>query len=363
MSCKKTLFFILFSLSPSLLDAEEDAVRPFYMGFTPFPYDISQEAVDDAYRFVRENGDIIAHHLDSGVPWTESLDGAPYSFDLERNWDRRVQASAGRKIFVSVTPMNGDRKGMALYWGEKENMPLPETFQNKPFDDPLVKKAYLNYCRRAIKRLKPDYLAIGIEVNELFHNAPAQWAPFLDLYRSTYTELKKENPALPIFATFTLHNLRNEGWSDVKAQQEEIKAFLQYCDVVGISYYPFMIGNLDHANADLDWLRSFTDKPIAIGETGYPGETIHLKTFHLEIPGSPDSQAKYYQTLFQTAQRDRYLFIVSFLSRDYDALWDKIKASSPEAFVVWKDCGLLDEKGTARPVLSIWRRYFSAAKK
>jgi len=361
MSISKILLLTAFSLSPSLSAAEDDA-RSFYMGFTPFPYDFTQEAVDGAYNFIRENGDIIAHHLDSGVPWTEAIEDKPYSNELENDWDQRVQASSGKKVLVSLTPLNGDRKGMAFYRGEKENMPLPEAFQNKPFDDPMVKKAYLNYCRRAIKRLKPDYLAIGIEVNELFHNSPQQWPPFLDLYRSTYAELKKENPALPIFATVTLHNLRKEGWSDRQAQQEEIKSFLRYNDIAGISYYPFMIYNLDRANADLDWLRSFTDKPIAICETGYPAETIRLKTYNLEIPGSPESQAKYYETLLLTAQRDRYLFAVSFLHRDYDALWDKIKASSPEAFIIWKDCGLLNEKGDARPALSVWRRYFSAKK-
>jgi hypothetical protein len=50
--------------------------------------------------------------------------------------------------------------------------------------------------------------------------------------------------------------------------------------------------------------------------------------------------------------------VISFLHRDYDALWEKIKRSSPEAFMVWRDCGLLDQDGKARPAYTVWKRYF-----
>ncbi len=47
-----------------------------------------------------------------------------------------------------------------------------------------------------------------------------------------------------------------------------------------------------------------------------------------------------------------------FIHRDYDALWDKIKATAPEVFMAWRDCGLVDEQGNPRPAYAIWRRYF-----
>ena len=52
-------------------------------------------------------------------------------------------------------------------------------------------------------------------------------------------------------------------------------------------------------------------------------------------------------------------FVISFLYRDYDALWERIKATAPEAFVAWRDCGLLDESGTRRPAYEIWHRSFA----
>ena len=337
----------------------DGATRPFYMGFTPFPYDMTADAVSATNRFVRENGDLVAHHFDAGVPWTEALEDKPFHPALSRKWQEHKELEAGKKVLLSLTPLDGGRKGMALYRGKDENMPLPEAFQNKAFDDPDVTRAYLNYCRRAVEHFRPDYLAIGIEVNELFHHSPQKWPAFVALYRHTYDALKKEHPGLPIFATVTLHNLTNPGWKDRERQQAAIREFLQYNDLAGISYYPFMAGHSETPTATFDWIRRFTDKPLAVAETGYPAETVTLKSFNLTIPSDPKRQADYFETLLKTARRDQYVFVAAFLHRDYDALWNKIKAFSPEAFVVWKDCGLLDETGTERPALAVWRRCFS----
>jgi hypothetical protein len=344
---------------PALLPAAETttATRSFYMGFTPFPWDISAKAVKETDAFLLNNGDIVAHHFDGGVPWTEALADKPYHADFEGDWQRRKAFRPKLKVLVSVTPLNGGRNGMALYRGKSENMPLPKEFQGKPLDDPIVRKAYLNYCRRVVTEFQPDYLAIGIEVNELIHNSPSQWPGFVQLYKDVYAQLKKENPRLPIFATITLHNLTNPGWKDRDAQQKKIRDFLALNDIAGVSYYPFMAGQSERPVETFDWLRKFTDKPIAVTETGYPAETIKLKSLKLTIPADPARQAAYYETLLERAQRDRYLFVVAFLHRDYDALWKRIGSMAPEAFIVWKDCGLLDEAGNPRPAYKIWKQW------
>jgi hypothetical protein len=338
-------------------EASQD--RTFYMGFSPFPWDMTAEAVNATRQFITQNGNILAHHFDGGVPWTEALENKPFHPTLENDWKDRRKISSPMKTLVSVTPLNGGRNGLALYRGKDENMPLPDQFKGKALNDPIVKTAYLNYCRRAVEHFRPDYFAIGIEVNELIHNSPKQWPQFVELYKYIYSELKKDHPRLPIFATVTLHNLTNPGWKDLKTQQEKIREFLPCNDIAGISYYPFMAGQSEKPTATLDWIRSFTDKPIAITETGYPAETIRLKSFNLTIPSDPTKQAVYFETLLDRANRDHYLFVVAFLYRDYDALWERIKATAPEAFIVWKDCGLIDEKGSERPAYGVWKRYFS----
>ena len=143
------------------------STRSFRMGFTGFVYDITLEAVTGSRKFVRENGDILAHHIE-GVPWTEALNGQPFPKALLDEWEGKKSATPPKgKVYLAISPGRGDLK-VADKGG-----PLPRELAGKAYDDPLVMKAYLNYCRRAIEFFKPDYLAIGIEVNEI-HDAGTQ---------------------------------------------------------------------------------------------------------------------------------------------------------------------------------------------
>ena len=221
-----------------------DTQRTYLMGFTPFPWDYSEEAVQETNRAIVQSADIISQHLEQGVPWSEALEEKPFHPNLMADWKTRKEASANKKIFLSLNPLNEGRNGICLCRGEKEKMPLPDAFQNKPLNDPIIKKAYLNYCLRAVEYFQPSYLAIGIEVNELFHNSPDQWPAFAELYKETYAEVKKKYPELPVFATLSLHNLTNTGWKDINAQQKAVQDLLVYSDIVGISYYPLHGGTI-----------------------------------------------------------------------------------------------------------------------
>jgi hypothetical protein len=339
--------------------------RAFRMGFTPFVYDQTPEAVADMQKFLAENADIVAVHIES-VPWTEALDGKPFDPKMMEDWVGRKKAiKPGNQVYLAVSPINMMRAGIAEYRGSAERMPIPPKFQGKAFDDPIIKKAYLNYCRRAAEYFKPDYMAIGIEVNELFHNGRAQWPAYVNLHKFVYQALKKDHPKLSIFTSFTLHNMINPGWQDRAEMLAAYKELMNYNDLVAVSFYPFMAGVTTPAQMEnaLAWLASNFDslnKPYAIAETGQAAEklTFQMGTQEITIPGTPESQAVYYELLLALAQGKHFKFVITFLYRDYDALWEKIKDSSPSFFIAWRDCGLVDEKGNKRPAYSVWRKYF-----
>lgn len=336
-------------------------VRRFSMGFTPFPWDISLEAVATTYEGIVTCGDMIAHHIEGGVPWPEALEDKPFSTHLENDWRlRKERTPKDYMVYVALNCLNMGRNGVALYHGEREDMPLPDAFKDKQLNDPAVKTAYLNYCRRAVKHFNPDYLAIGIEVNELTYNTPEMWPGFVELYTYVYGELKKSNPALPIFATMTLHSLLRE---DVKElQREKIKQFLPLNDIAGISFYSFIntLGKPERPQEAFDWLHNFIEgKPIAITETAFPAESTRLGDEQATLPGDPENQAAYVETLLDNAKRNDYLFVVWFLYRDYDALWEKIKATAPGWAVAWRDSGMVDGEGNRRPALDVWKRFLA----
>ena len=91
-------------------------------------------------------------------------------------------------------------------------------------------------------------------------------------------------------------------------------------------------------------------KPYAVVETNDAAERLPLPQAKVVIEGTPEKQAAYYRRLLALAQRHNFVFVISFIHQDYDALWEKIKATAPELFMAWRDCGLLDENGKARPV-------------
>ncbi|MBI4601416.1 MAG: hypothetical protein HY721_05565 [Planctomycetes bacterium] len=155
---------LLVSPAPFAAADGEARPRPFALGFTPFPPDTTTEAVEDTYRFVGATGDLIVHHLDDGVAWPESLEGKPFHANLGADWERRARASKGKRVFLAVTPLDGGRRDLALYRGSRDNMPLPAEMRGKALDDPAVRLAFLAWCRRAVQRLQPDWLAGGIEV-------------------------------------------------------------------------------------------------------------------------------------------------------------------------------------------------------
>ncbi|MDZ7784573.1 MAG: hypothetical protein U5K56_17085 [Halioglobus sp.] len=101
-------------------------------------------------------------------------------------------------MFVSISPINQSRDGLADYRGESTHMGMPEGFRGKRFNDPEVKKAYLAYAEEVIRFDEPDYLAIAIEANELYFNNRSAWPDFVELYIETYSALKLRHPELPI---------------------------------------------------------------------------------------------------------------------------------------------------------------------
>ena len=341
--------------APSKADTARErpsGARIFRMGFTGFVYDTTPEAVATSRKFVRENGDIIAHHIE-GAPWAEALSGQPFPPALLESWKGKKAATPPNgKVYLAISPGRGELKI------QEKAGPLPDELKGKTYDDPLVMKTYLAYCGRAIEFFRPDYLCIGIEVNEILRDGGEQkWNAYAALHKHVYGELKKDHGGLPIFASFTLHStFQKRG-----AMLDSFKKLMPYNDLVAVSYYPFFVPEKDRLSA-LDWMSEQFDsfnKPYAVVETNDSAERLPLAQLKVVLEGTPEKQAAYYRKLLGLAQKRQFAFVISFVHQDYDALWEKIKGASPELFKAWRDCGLVDENGNPRPALQIWKDYFA----
>jgi hypothetical protein len=130
-----------------------------------------------------------------------------------------------------------------------------------------------------------------------------------------------------------------------------------YSDLFAVSLYPYLTRYLaEELPADFwDELFGISDKPIAITETGFPAQAFAVLDGQVSVEGSPEKQAAFIQRLLAEAQQREFAFVINFVLRDYDQLYDDLDEDMRALGILWRDTGLYDEDGRGRPALEIWR--------
>jgi hypothetical protein len=70
----------------------------------------------------------------------------------------------------------------------------------------------------------------------------------------------------------------------------------------------------------------------------------------------PQKQLDYFSMLLEEADKRDFVFIINFVLRDFDRLWEKF--DDPDMINlarIWRDTGFYDQDGYPRPVLDLWR--------
>lgn len=337
------------------------APKQYPIGFTPFPYSTTSltEVMDFVYGKIKTDGNLVAHHFDDGLPWAEALADAPFPSTVTTDWAfRKEHTPAGHQVYVSITPIHLSRIGLASNKNELGgNQPLSAPWSSYTFNTPQVKTAYLNYAKRIVAYFNPQFLAIGIESNLLKINQPGEWSNYIELNHFVYTELKKLYPALPIFVSVTGFDLAGYTGANATDQQSALRDLLADSDYFGLSLHPQLssfLANEVPSETVLQSILSLSNKPIAICETSYPAQEATLLGGTVVYNGSATKQKQFFQNLFAVCAFHDTRFMVNFIVRDYDLLWQQI--GSPDDFnKIWRDTGFYDENGTEREVMQVWR--------
>jgi hypothetical protein len=341
-------------------DPPKPASRPFHMGFTRWPADLTLDGMMTAQGFAHEHGDIVSVMFIGGIPWQEALDGKPFSKDVEDNF--RYKPPAGTKLFLSISPLDQGRKNLAPNWGAKDNLPLPAVWAKRPLDSPEVKTAFLNFTLRAIEKMKPDYLAIGVESNVLLSNDPAKWAQLKVLHRATYAAVKAKHPSLPVFfTTEVLHYKKLATEAKNRDQEGEVADLMAQSDVFAMSVYPHMSYGVPRPvpAGFLDFATRFK-KPIAVSESGMTSRDVELKAFKVTLRGSEADQKQFTELLLKTAARDRYAFVINFATTDFEKLVAKLPPPADDMARIWAFTGMQSSDKKPKPALAVWDAYFKA---
>ena len=329
------------------------------MGFTPWPHDATLGAVSFTYTEILAHGDRVAHHLDLGIPWQESLEGSPYPAAVEDELNGRVANTPfGSRVYLAITPLNSARDGLAANWGASGAEPLPVPWDTRTLADQEVIDSFTNYALDLVQRFQPDSLNFAIEVSELALNDPAAFQDFLDLEAAFVASLRTQHPNLPLLVSVAQ---KRPGSAEAQPIAAAMPAAVAPTDWLGVSVYPYAFFSHadrgDPANLPTDWLSQSVGlaagKPIAITETGWIAEDLVVPAFSVNVPATEAHQDAYVAELLSEANALDARMVVWFTIADFDALWNGVLGQDPLAHL-WRDTGLFDGAQVARSGLAAW---------
>ncbi len=347
--------------------------RSFTMGFTPWPYAATLTAVNDIYTFIDGSADMIAHHIDSGVPWNEAL--TPNNFDnfgthIKNEINDRVSRTSAlnnKTVYLAVSPFSLARDDIAAYWNTATNQPRVSPWDTLDIGNDFVISAYANYVNELIKKFNPTHVNYAIEINEYYYNkSSVSDRNKLDYFVvNVYSFLKSMYPNIKFMTSFVL---TTPGSAKMQASSELFQRIKNYNDVVGISVYPYAFFSHadkgDPANLPTDWLSQITtiapNKPYFIAETGFIAESLSIPAFGLNVVADETKQDLYLTKLFTELNSLNMEGIVWFTAYDFDDLWTS--SLNDDLSLIWRDTGLKDGNQVSRKSLNTWNQWLDYTK-
>ncbi|WP_211341807.1 hypothetical protein [Ulvibacterium marinum] len=325
--------------------------RDFKMGFTTWSYGPNLQDVNDTYSFIGGNADIYAEHIDNNIPWNAWINDLALPSEFTNEMIGRANRKISEKsLLLSVSLLNSNRDELA---SDFDNT-IP-AYDN--LDDTHIREAYFKHISYLLDAFAPDYLVIAIEVNELRLRSPEKWDSYTNLIFDVKTRIKQSYPDLKISESISLHNLYEPEVSDPQTYIGDIMDHVNQNDFVAISFYPFLknLSSKTEFQEALDFLHSQAVPPIAFVETAHIAENLVIPNLNVSIDGNENEQNVYLETLLEHADTQTYEFIIWWVHRDYDALWETFPAEVKDLGQLWRDTGLLDENGMERAAFSVWQ--------
>ncbi len=342
--------------------------RNFYMGFTPWIYDASSwDFYVDTYDKINTNGDIIAHHLQSGVPWQEASVGTSYHNNVEGDINDRIAFTENDKeIYLAIDSLNGGRDDLAPHWGANANEALSPPWDTYNFSSPEIIQAYSNFAIHQISIFNPKYFNYATEISELILNDAAKFAQFKVFAAGVYANIKAAYPSLPLLVSVAFKDPSSADAATIETRMAEIS---DYYDVLGISTYGYIFfdlldtgGNPD--NLPATWLsqaqRIAGTKPLAVTETAWLAEDFPIGApANFTVSGTPEHQNAYLEKLLAESNDLEVEFIIWFSIVDYDS-WQAAFGNTISR--IWQDTGLFAENLQSRISLTTWKNWLARPK-
>ncbi|MYE31572.1 MAG: hypothetical protein F4X80_02690 [Chloroflexi bacterium] len=313
--------------------------RPFLLGFSSVPAELTQDAYRDALNLTARYGEVLL--IQRAPEWAEFLPGVEPSERLAEVTLRERVAVEERelRLFYALDPFDPvDRGRLAA---------PPAGYEDADFSDPAIRAAFVAEARYVATSYEPAYLALGVEINATYERSPAQYQAFLATYREAYRAVKSVSPHTLVFATFQYEQLLGiVPWEPPRQPRWELlDDFAGRLDVFALATFPSVTYEVANDLPPLYYqqIRDHTQLPIAFASVGFASapspDGVHSST--------PPEQRRYLQRLFTDADALAASFIVWFAGRD-PAFID----GSPLDLL--SSVGLRDAEDRAKDAWAVW---------
>lgn len=323
--------------SPHTTERPDGDARSFAMGLSSLPSELTTESYDEAFARSAQAGEVIL--IRRAPPWEELLSG---DFPSEK-----TAATVRRETELA------SKHDLAIFFAIDATNTSPETGQlaglppDEPgvgFEDERVRQALMTYAQYVTVNYQPQYLALGVDVNQYWLRNPAGFQQFVTLYRQIYHELKARWPDTKVFPTFQLEDLQGLLPLDRPhpPQWELVQEFAGASDLLAVSTYPGVVFPTA-ADIPADYYTSLeerADVPVAVAETGFASAAAGTRDAEAE-------QSAFVRRILRDAEEMPMALVIWFAGQDLT-----FSGQLPTDLV--KDAGLLREDGTAKPAWRVW---------
>ena len=318
----------------------EGPARPFLMGFSSLPRELNSESYEQAIEFTDDHGDIVL--IQRTLPWDEFVPGGSVTSETANNTasEREAVRDADLELFFAIDLTDGAT-------GRDRLADLPVSLEGKDFSDADIRAAVVSYAEYVALNYRPEYLAIGVEMNLYYERNKEGFQQFLSLFREAAAAVRKQSPDTQVTTTLQYEDLLGvmpredmhfPSWQIVRVLEPDV-------DFFGISTYPsFAVNAVSEIPGNYySQMGAYTDKPIVIAEMGFSSEASQESI----NSGSETEQEAFVRRVLSDAEAMGMRFVIWF------AIWDPTYAADT-AYSPFAHIGLRRGDDTAKPAWTAW---------
>lgn len=198
---------------------------------------------------------------------------------------------------------------------------------------------------------RPQYLALGVEVNRYYEHDPQGFNAFVEAYRDLYDEIKSTSPDTLVFTIFQLETLRGAGYLTGTSEGRQphwelLELFESHLDLAVFTTYPYF-DCTSPADIPEDYyteIANHSNLPIAFSEIGWPSTPLSTAP-DSAFGGSEEEQADFVRRFFELTATIHPGFMV----------WSFPHDIGPGINPAFESVSLRHNDGTPKPALEVWR--------